>query len=81
MCVIYKQMQGSLTRMQVSKIKTAGELFDPNYHEAVMQEETTEYPDSVIMMELQSGYLVKDRVVRPSMVKVASNASGEVIDS
>ncbi|MGD9580001.1 MAG: nucleotide exchange factor GrpE [Vampirovibrionia bacterium] len=79
--VIYRQMQESLSRMQVSKIKTAGELFDPNFHEAVMQEETTEFPDNAIMMELQCGYMVKDRVVRPSMVKVASNSSGEVLDS
>lgn len=79
--VIYRQMQESLNRMQVSKIKTTGELFDPNYHEAVMQEETTEYADHAIMMELQCGYIVKDRVVRPSMVKVASNPSGEVVDS
>ena len=79
--IIYRQMQESLVRMQGSKIKTAGEFFDPNYHEAVMQEETSEYADNTIVMELQSGYIVKDRVVRPSMVKVASNPSGEVLDS
>ncbi|MEW5822336.1 MAG: nucleotide exchange factor GrpE [Cyanobacteriota bacterium] len=74
--VLYRQMQESMIKVKVVKIKTAGELFDPNYHEAVMQEETTEYPDNVIMLELQPGYMVDDKVIRPSMVKVASNPDG-----
>lgn len=79
--VLYRQMQESMNRLQVVKIKTAGELFDPNYHEAVMQEETTDYPDNAIMMELQPGYMAAGRVVRPSMVKVASNPSADLSGS
>jgi molecular chaperone GrpE len=74
--VLYRQMQDSLTKMQVSKIKTAGELFDPNFHQAVMQEETTEFEDNTISAELQCGYILNDRVLRAAMVKVASNPEG-----
>lgn len=73
--VLYRQMQETLNKLEVIKIKTVGEMFDPNYHEAIMQEETTEHPDNSIVMELQCGYMLDDRVLRPSMVKVASNKS------
>lgn len=71
--VMYRQVQDGLVKMKVEKIKTAGEVFDPVYHQAVMQEETTEFPDNVISAELQCGYILEDKVIRPSMVKVASN--------
>lgn len=71
--VMYRQVQDGLVKMKVEKIKTAGEPFDPFYHQAIMQEETTEYPDNVICAELQCGYILEDKVIRPSMVKVASN--------
>lgn len=74
--VLYRQLQDGLTRSNVTKIKTAGELFDPNFHEAVMQEETTEHEDNMIVAELQCGYMYKEKVVRPSMVRVACNVSG-----
>ena len=76
--ILYRQMYEALSKMEVVKVKTAGEQFDPNYHEAIMQEETNEYPDNTIVMELQCGYMVKDKLVRPAMVKVASNPSGVV---
>jgi molecular chaperone GrpE len=71
--VLYRQMQDGVSKMQLVKIKTQGELFDPNYHQAVMQEENSEYYDNAIIAELQHGYMLGDRVIRPSMVKVASN--------
>lgn len=76
--IMYRQVQDGLAKMKVTKIKTAGEEFDPVYHQAIMQEETTEFPDNVISDELQCGYMLEDKVIRPSMVKVASNPSGIV---
>lgn len=73
---LYRSMQESIAKLKVEKIKTAGEIFDPNFHEAVMQEETTEYPDCAIMMELQPGYITGGKVIRAAMVKVASNPEG-----
>lgn len=75
--VLHRQMYENLAKLNVTKIKTAGEFFDPNYHEGVMREETTEYTDNQIMQELQCGYMVGDKVVRAAMVKVASNSSQE----
>ena len=73
--VLYRQVQDCITKLDVTKVKTAGELFDPNYHEAVMREETDEHPDNLILTELQCGYMLKEKVLRPAMVKVASNSS------
>lgn len=72
--VLFRQLQEGIAKLNINKIKTTGEIFDPNYHEAVMQEETTEYPDNGIMMELQCGYMLGEKVIRPAMVKVASNS-------
>ena len=54
-------------------ISSEGE-FDPALHQAVMMEETDEVEDQTILQELQKGYMLNDRVIRPSMVKVARNA-------
>ena len=54
-------------------ISSEGEV-DPALHQAVMMEETDEVEDQTILQELQKGYMLNDRVIRPSMVKVARNA-------
>lgn len=77
---LYRTAQETITKLEITKIKTAGEVFDPNFHEAVMQEETSEYPDNVIMAELQCGYILSDKVLRPAMVKVANNPNGFNVD-
>ncbi len=50
---------------------SVGEPFDPNRHEAVMQEESSEHPDMTITKEFQKGYTLRDRLLRPAMVAVA----------
>jgi molecular chaperone GrpE len=55
-------------------IPAEGEVFDPALHQAVMMEETNEVPDQTILKELQTGYTLNERVIRPSMVQVARNA-------
>lgn len=57
----------------LAAIEAAGQQFDPALHEAVMMQETDEVPDQTILRELQKGYTLNDRVIRPSMVQVARN--------
>jgi molecular chaperone GrpE len=71
-----KQFQSVLEKHGVSKVKTVGEKFDPRFHEVMFQEETDKFPDETVMEELQSGYLLHDRVLRPALVKVAKNHKG-----
>lgn len=61
------------TKTGLEAIKTEGEKFDPNFHQAVMRVEDPEKEDNTIEQELQKGYMVHGRVVRPAMVKVVSN--------
>ena len=58
-------------RFNVTPICAAGQPFDPAYHEAVMQEETDEFAENTVINELQKGYLIHDRLLRPAMVVVA----------
>jgi len=60
-----------LAREGVSPIEAVGKPFDPNEHEAVMTEESSEHEDSTVIFEFQKGYRLGDRVIRPSMVKVS----------
>lgn len=68
-----KQFRSVLEKHGVSKVKTVGEKFDPRLHEVMFQEETDKFPDETVMEELQSGYQLNERVLRPALVKVARN--------
>lgn len=69
--VLNKQLIENLTKLGLEQINCVGEKFDPNLHEAVMQTPTEEYPEETIIAELQKGYKMGDKVLRPSMVNVA----------
>ncbi len=69
--ILNKQLMESLTKLGLEQIKSVGETFDPNLHEAVMQNQTEEYPEDTIIQELQKGYKMGDKVIRPAMVAVA----------
>lgn len=69
--VLNKQLSDSLTKLGLEQIKSVGEVFDPNVHEAVMQTPSDEYPEDTIINELQKGYKLGDKVLRPAMVSVA----------
>src|SRR6267142_2972952 len=71
--LIYKQLQDALAKLGVRPIPAKGEPFDPRYHEAIEMVETSEVPDHQVIEELQRGYKIKDRLLRPAMVKVAKN--------
>ena len=72
--LIYKQLQDALQKLGLRPIPAKGEPFDPHLHEAIEMVDTTEAPDHQILEELQRGYKLKDRLLRPSMVKVARNS-------
>ena len=58
-------------KFNVTPIEAQGKAFDPAYHEAVMREETDDYPENSVISEFQKGYLIHDRLLRPAMVVVA----------
>ena len=58
-------------KFNVKPIEAKGQIFDPTFHEAVMQEQTDEFDENTVINELQKGYLIHDRLLRPSMVVVA----------
>lgn len=68
--MVYRQLQDALKSQGVEVVETVGKSFDPNLHHAVMQIEDNEKESNTVVEELQRGYMLKDRVVRPAMVKV-----------
>jgi molecular chaperone GrpE len=71
--LVERKLQAVLEAEGVTPIEAIGQSFDPNLHEAVSHEETTEYPDNTVIGEAQRGYLLQGRVLRPSLVRVANN--------
>src|SRR5699024_414654 len=70
MSMVYNQLKEALKSQGVEEIEAVGKEFDPNLHHGVMQVEDAEVESNVIVEELQKGYMLKDRVIRPAMVKV-----------
>ena len=66
-----KEILRVFKKFSVSPIECKGNPFDPTFHEAVMQEETDEYPENTVINVMQKGYLIHDRLLRPAMVVVA----------
>lgn len=70
---VYKQLLKCLKETGVARMEAVGQEFDPNFHEAIMQEPSSEYDEGIIIEELRPGYLVSDdRVLRHALVKVSS---------
>ena len=70
--LIHKQVCEALTKIGLEEIKAIGEEFDPNFHEAVMQTPSTDHKENTVMAELQKGYKYGDKVLRPTLVNVAT---------
>ncbi|WP_210647523.1 nucleotide exchange factor GrpE [Staphylococcus aureus] len=68
--MVHESLINALKDNGLEVIKTEGEAFDPNIHQAVVQEDNPDFESGEITQELQKGYKLKDRVLRPSMVKV-----------
>ena len=71
--LVERKLRNVLEAEGVTPIEAVGQPFDPNVHEAVVHEETADYPDNHVIDELQRGYRLHDRVLRPALVKVANN--------
>lgn len=71
--LINKQLHDVLTKLGLRPIPAKGEPFDPHLHQAVEMVDTTEVEDHHVLDELQRGYKLKDRLLRPAMVRVARN--------
>ena len=71
--LVERKLRGVLESEGVTPIEALGRQFDPNLHEAVVHEPTTDHPDNQVIGELQRGYRLHDRVIRPSLVRVANN--------
>lgn len=69
--MVYNQIKDALKSQGVEEIETVGQPFDPNIHHAVMQVEDEKTESDTVTEELQKGYYLKDRVIRPAMVKVS----------
>ena len=69
---IYKQLMTTLDGIGVKPIEAVGQEFNPDFHNAVMHEESEEVGENIITEEFQKGYMYRDSVVRHSMVKVAN---------
>ena len=72
--LIVKQMEEVLQKMQVSAIPSVGEPFDPRVHEALGSVERDDIPDQHVAEEIRRGYRLRDRLLRPALVRVAHNS-------
>ena len=68
-----KEILKIFEKFNVKAIESVGQPFDPNFHQAMMQEETDNYPEKTVITELQKGYMIHDRLLRPAMVVVAAS--------
>jgi len=71
--MVYNNMKELMGKYEVKPIEVKGKPFDPNTQEVLMQQETAEFPDGVVMEELEKGYTLGGKVVRTAKVKVAKN--------
>ena len=72
--LIHKQLLDALTKIGVQPIAAKGQEFDPRFHEAIEMVDTEEAKDNEVLEELQRGYKLKERLLRPAMVRVARNS-------
>jgi molecular chaperone GrpE len=69
--MIYQQLRSALLESGLEEVDAAGKTFDPNWHEAVSQEETTQVPEGQVLHQLRKGYKLRERLIRPAGVVVA----------
>lgn len=67
-----KEILKVFDQFEVKQVESLGQPFNPGFHEAVMREESDEYPENTVIKEFQKGYLMHDRLIRPAMVVVSS---------
>lgn len=72
--MVHRQMLNVLLQRNLERIKTVGEPFDPEFHEAIATEPSSDVEEGTILFELEPGYRMGDRTIRPARVRVARNA-------
>lgn len=77
--LIERQLNDVLAKQGLVRMETAGKQFDPHFHHAIEQAETSEYAEGAIIGELQAGYLFHGKVLRPAMVRVATAPEGRSV--
>jgi molecular chaperone GrpE len=70
--MIFRQLGQILEQEGLKPIDAVGQPFNPEYHQAIMQVESAEHEEGIVVEEIQKGYYLKDKVLRPTMVKVSS---------
>ena len=73
--LILKQMEEALKGLNVQAVESVGTQFDPRIHEALGSIETTEFPDHQVLEEIRRGYKLRDKLLRPALVRIASNSA------
>jgi molecular chaperone GrpE len=73
--LILKQMEEALRGLNVQAVETVGTQFDPRIHEALGSIETAEFPDHQVLEEIRRGYKIREKLVRPALVRIAANNS------
>ena len=79
--MIYQQLKNVLLEAGLEEVDASGQPFDPNWHEAVSQQESTEVPEGHVVQQLRKGYKLRDRLLRPASVIVAKKPAGQPHDS
>ncbi|MEK3788272.1 nucleotide exchange factor GrpE [Paenibacillus sp. FSL K6-1230] len=69
--MIFRQLESVLTAEGVRAMEAVGQPFNPEFHQAIMQVESDEHEEGIVVEEVQKGYMLKDKVLRPAMVKVS----------
>lgn len=69
--MIHQQLRNALLESGLEEVDAAGKMFDPNWHEAVSQQETADVPEGRVVQQLRKGYKLRDRLLRPATVVVA----------
>jgi len=70
--MIFRQLQTALSKEGLTAMEAVGQPFDPNLHEAVLRVDSEEHPENTVVEEIQKGYYLKEKVLRPCMVKVSN---------
>jgi molecular chaperone GrpE len=73
--LILKQMEEALRGLNVQAVETVGTQFDPRIHEALGSIETTEFPDHQVLEEIRKGYKIREKLLRPALVRIAANGA------
>ncbi|MCA0361027.1 MAG: nucleotide exchange factor GrpE [Armatimonadetes bacterium] len=68
---IESQIRKALESVGVKKVESVGQVFNPEVHEAIVTHETDEHPDETVLDEIEAGYIIHDRVLRPARVRVS----------